>query len=88
MRNTASPAAVGMDFGMRVSQLLYKSLVNSVRVHMESAAKGRRALERVDHWERIASRGRPAFSSHLINSVLVNVNQAKRARSPVRGHDR
>src|SRR5258708_28997009 len=23
-------------------------------------------LERVDHWERIASRGRPAFSSHLI----------------------
>src|SRR5438034_3433668 len=22
-------------------------------------------LERVDHWERIASRGRPAFSSHL-----------------------
>jgi len=25
MRNTASPGAVGMDFGMRVSQLLYKS---------------------------------------------------------------
>src|SRR5260370_32134342 len=24
-------------------------------------------LERVDHWERIASRRRPAFSSHLIN---------------------
>src|ERR1700683_1006510 len=24
-------------------------------------------FERVDHWERIASRWRPAFSSHLIN---------------------
>jgi hypothetical protein len=27
-------------------------------------------LERVDPWERIASRWRPAFSSYLINSVL------------------
>src|SRR5882762_8873657 len=26
-------------------------------------------LERVDHWERIASRGRPAFSSHLCSSL-------------------
>src|SRR5712664_2446768 len=26
-------------------------------------------LERVDHWERIASRRRPAFSSHLINAA-------------------
>src|ERR1700676_5747463 len=25
--------------------------------------------ERVEHWERIASRGRPAFSSHLISRV-------------------
>jgi hypothetical protein len=30
-------------------------------------------LEHVEHWERIASRGRPAFSSHLINAVLVNM---------------
>src|SRR5271166_397829 len=29
--------------------------------------------ERVEHWERIASRGRPAFSSHLVNRVLVQV---------------
>jgi hypothetical protein len=29
-------------------------------------------LERVVHWERIASRGRPAFSSHLINSLTGN----------------
>ncbi|MGC2330913.1 MAG: hypothetical protein WA581_05645, partial [Candidatus Acidiferrales bacterium] len=28
-------------------------------------------LERVVHWERIASRWRPAFSSHLINAVLM-----------------
>src|ERR1700722_5538061 len=27
-------------------------------------------LERVDHWERIASRWRPAFSSHLTNGIL------------------
>src|ERR1700694_5998161 len=27
-------------------------------------------LERVDHWERIASRRRPAFSSHLINGAM------------------
>src|ERR1700678_840656 len=26
-------------------------------------------LERVVHWERIASRWRPAFSSHLVNAV-------------------
>ena len=26
-------------------------------------------LERVVHWERIASRWRPAFSSHLISSI-------------------
>jgi hypothetical protein len=26
-------------------------------------------LERVDHWERIASRRRPAFSSHLISRI-------------------
>jgi hypothetical protein len=26
-------------------------------------------LERVVHWERIASRWRPAFSSHLINGA-------------------
>ena len=25
--------------------------------------------ERVEHWERIASRGRPAFSSHLVSSL-------------------
>src|SRR5882762_1873974 len=24
-------------------------------------------FKHVDHWERIASRGRPAFSSHLVN---------------------
>jgi hypothetical protein len=28
--------------------------------------------ERVEHWERIASRGRPAFSSHLISAVTEN----------------
>jgi hypothetical protein len=27
-------------------------------------------LERVDHWERIASRRRLAFSSHLINGII------------------
>src|ERR1700691_4577307 len=27
-------------------------------------------LERVNRWERIASRWRPAFSSHLINGIL------------------
>src|SRR5205807_8199999 len=27
-------------------------------------------LERVEHWERIASRGRPAFSSHLVSSAI------------------
>jgi hypothetical protein len=26
-------------------------------------------LEHVNHWERIASRRRPAFSSHLVNAV-------------------
>jgi hypothetical protein len=26
-------------------------------------------LEHVEHWERIASRGRPAFSSHLVSPV-------------------
>src|ERR1700757_1004855 len=30
-------------------------------------------LERVDHWERIASRRRPAFSSHLVNAEIVQV---------------
>src|SRR5579864_9667872 len=30
-------------------------------------------LERVDHWERIASRWRPAFSSHLRNGMYRNV---------------
>jgi hypothetical protein len=29
-------------------------------------------LERLVHWERIASRWRPAFSSHLINAFAVN----------------
>jgi hypothetical protein len=28
-------------------------------------------LERVIHWERIASRWRPAFSSHLINAAVI-----------------
>src|SRR6202035_656864 len=28
------------------------------------------AFERVDHWERNASRWRPAFSSHLINAAV------------------
>jgi hypothetical protein len=28
-------------------------------------------LEHVEHWERIASRGRPAFSSHLVNAVAL-----------------
>jgi len=31
-------------------------------------------LERVIHWERIASRWRPAFSSHLVNAVTVHLN--------------
>jgi hypothetical protein len=30
-------------------------------------------LERVVHWERIASRWRPAFSSHLINALTGQV---------------
>src|SRR5712675_1817539 len=37
-------------------------------------------LERVDHWERIASRGRPAFSSHLICSIK---GEVKKKISPV-----
>src|SRR6516162_2593461 len=28
-------------------------------------------LEHVEHWERIASRGRPAFSSHLVNAAEI-----------------
>jgi hypothetical protein len=32
-------------------------------------------LEHVDHWERIASRWRPAFSSHLINTIVSNVGE-------------
>jgi hypothetical protein len=32
-------------------------------------------LERVVHWERIASRWRPAFSSHLISSIKVEVKK-------------
>ena len=28
-------------------------------------------FERLDHWERIASRWRPAFSSHLVNALPV-----------------
>src|SRR5271157_1389470 len=30
--------------------------------------------ERVEHWERIASRGRPAFSSHLVNAVIAEAH--------------
>src|ERR1700684_2824484 len=30
-------------------------------------------LEHVEHWERIASRWRPAFSSHLINALTVHL---------------
>src|SRR6266852_5667650 len=30
-------------------------------------------FEHVQHWERIASRGRPAFSSHLVNAVTGKV---------------
>jgi hypothetical protein len=30
-------------------------------------------FEHVQHWERIASRGRPTFSSHLINVLIVPV---------------
>jgi hypothetical protein len=36
-------------------------------------------LEHVDHWERIASRRRPAFSSHLINALLVQVDSPSKA---------
>src|SRR6266481_9035270 len=32
-------------------------------------------LEHVEHWERIASRWRPAFSSHLVSSIKVEVNK-------------
>src|ERR1700747_2920892 len=32
-------------------------------------------LERVYHWERIASRRRPAFSSHLVSSLKVEVKK-------------
>src|SRR6266478_6978508 len=32
-------------------------------------------LERVNRWERIASRRRPAFSSHLISSIKVEVKK-------------
>src|ERR1700683_1971427 len=32
-------------------------------------------FERVDHWERIASRWRPAFSSHLISSIKGEVKK-------------
>jgi len=31
-------------------------------------------FEHVEHWERIASRGRPAFSSHLGNEESGNLN--------------
>jgi len=33
-------------------------------------------FEHVEHWERIASRGRPAFSSHLINRRTVQLRTA------------
>src|SRR5271154_5958738 len=32
-------------------------------------------LEHVEHWERIASRWRPAFSSHLISSIKEEVKK-------------
>src|SRR5258708_35636470 len=34
-------------------------------------------LEHVEHWERIASRWRPAFSSHLINAETGKVESVK-----------
>src|SRR5260370_35316102 len=43
-------------------------------------------LEHVFHRERIASRWRPAFSSHLIKVLLVEMNLAKLARSPLVGN--
>src|ERR1700691_3484568 len=39
-------------------------------------------LERVVHWERIASRWRPAFSSHLIN-VSASIERASSRRSEI-----
>src|SRR6266481_1406223 len=38
-------------------------------------------FERVDHWERIASRWRPAFSSHLRNGILGSWPQASLPRA-------
>src|SRR5258705_5735376 len=40
-------------------------------------------LEHVFHWERIASRWRPAFSSHLVTAQIGEVKSAKRTL-PVR----
>src|SRR5882762_2538799 len=40
-------------------------------------------LEHVDHWERIASRWRPAFSSHLANGILGNW-ESGRSHVPMR----
>src|SRR5580704_1616609 len=42
---------------------------HSANLHCRSPLR----LERVVHWERIASRWRPAFSSHLINAVTGNL---------------
>src|SRR5277367_4314010 len=37
-------------------------------------------LEHVEHWERIASRWRPAFSSHLVNALIVHLDSNFRLR--------
>src|SRR5271168_1313653 len=41
-------------------------------------------LEHVEHWERIASRWRPAFSSHLISRVIGNLKSTWWSRDVAR----
>ena len=42
------------------------------------------AFEHVQHWERIASRGRPAFSFHLVSRITGNLDTGTGPLSPVK----
>jgi hypothetical protein len=45
-------------------------------------------LERVFHWEHIASRWRPAFSSHLVHAETGNLEWAATASSPMHSNEK
>jgi len=64
---------------------LFENLVSVCRhgaILFHKPVSFRLRFERVDHWERIASRWRPAFSSHLISSIKGKV---KKNTSPAAG---